>query len=143
MFVQVLRDVLQNSIQPVPLLVQACHAFSMKLLCISKQNWSLNSILLSHLDTVFHCPLSCHLFNSNTNLWLQKVSPIELCFELKVFFPLGFQNTTDLNVLQIALKPNWLNLRPFSLDPNIQSLLQSCKTDICLISMFLLFIKFQ
>ena len=33
--------------------------FSMKLLCIPKQNWSSNSLLLSFLDTVFHCPLSC------------------------------------------------------------------------------------
>ena len=33
--------------------------FSMKLLCLPKQNWSSNSLLLSYLDTVFHCPLSC------------------------------------------------------------------------------------
>ena len=76
--VQVLRDVLQNHIQPVLSLYR--HAMPSPWNCsvYLGRIGLINSILLSYFDTVFHCPLNCHLFKTNTNLWQQKVSPIEL-----------------------------------------------------------------
>ena len=58
------------------------------MLCLSLKSCSvcrgrighLNTISLSFLSTVFHCLLSCQFLQDNTNLWLQKVSVIELLF---------------------------------------------------------------
>ena len=82
--------------------------FSMKLLCIPKQNWSSNSLLLSFLDTVFHCPLSCQfsLQLKHQPLVAESKSNRAMLLNLKFLggVPEG-SHTSIISVFRLSVRP--------------------------------------
>ena len=89
-YVQVLKRCTLESYLTSSLLVQACHAFPLELLCIPRQNWSLKYHSLSHFVTVFHSPLSCQ-FLQDKHQSLAAESEFNRAFVLNLkFFFLGF-----------------------------------------------------